>query len=237
MAHRNIDEWILGSDNEYEEEDELPHFYDWHDLYPELAKLTSKMQIILEEAEKMENTLRYTPWPESNLYNRQDQNGDWKVVPLLYTFPGNDDSKSKWVEANCKQCPHTTQLLKSIPGIRTALFSRMGSNTRLSAHRGWADLANYVLRCHLGLRIPDEPQSCGVWVEGEIRHHAPGEIIVFDDSHNHKAFNSSLIEDRIVLIFDMERPKGVAPGVAKKGHTDALDGFIEHFERGLDLIL
>jgi aspartyl/asparaginyl beta-hydroxylase (cupin superfamily) len=111
----------------------------------------------------------------------------------------------------------------------------MGPNTRLSSHRGWADLANHVLRCHLTLRTPDEPNSCGVWVEGHVEHHAYGKLIVFDDSHHHKAFNSSYDQDRIVLIFDMLRPPHVQPGVADKGHTDALDDFIENFEKSLNI--
>jgi aspartyl/asparaginyl beta-hydroxylase (cupin superfamily) len=237
MADRpDIYEWICGSDGEdYEEEDDLPHFYDWKVIFPELEELVRNAPVILKEAEKMEKSLRYTPWPESNLYNRRDQSGDWKVVPLLYTFPAYDPSKIKWVDANCAQCPKTTSILKNLPGVRTALFSRMGANTRLSSHRGWADLANHVLRCHLTLRVPDEPKACGVWVEGEIQHHGPGKLIVFDDSHNHKAFNASRTQDRIVLIFDMLRPEGVLPGVAEKGHTDALDDFIDNFEKGLDI--
>jgi len=228
--------WITGSDEEYEEEDEAPHYYNWEELFPELKVLVENVDIIRAEAERLEQSLRYTPWPESNLYNRKDQNGDWKVVPLLYTFPAFDPSQSKWVESNCEQCPKTSALLKYIPGIRTALFSRMGCNTRLSCHRGWADLANHVLRCHLTLRVPDEPDSCGLWVEGEIVHHVVGKLIVFDDSHNHKAFNASTTQDRIVLIFDMARPPNVPLGVAEKGHTEALDQFIGSFDSSLDLL-
>ena len=236
MSRPDLEEWILGSDGEdYEAPDDPPHFYNWRELFPELETLVNSADVVLAEAEKMEQALRYTPWPESNLYNRSDQNGDWKVVPLLYTFPATDASKSKWVAANCQQCPKTTALLKAIPGIRTALFSRMGPNTRLSSHRGWADLANHVLRCHLSLRVPDEPNSCGVWVEREVQHHAKGKMIVFDDSHEHKAFNSSMTQDRIVLIFDVLRPASAQPGAADKGHTEQLDEFIENFETSLDI--
>ena len=175
--------------------------------------------------------LRYTPWPESNLYNRRDQNGDWKVVPLLYTFPATDPEASKWVQANCDQCPLTTRLLQGIPGIRTALFSRMGPLTRLASHRGWADLSNHVLRCHLPLKVPKFPMDCcGVWVEGHRKPHRLGEIIVFDDSRTHKAYNASPSEDRVVLIFDIIRPSHIPLGMAKAGHTDALDSFINDFE-------
>jgi Aspartyl/Asparaginyl beta-hydroxylase len=41
-----------------------------------------------------------------------------------------------------------------LPTARTALFSRLGAGTRISSHRGWAELANHVLRCHLSLVVP-----------------------------------------------------------------------------------
>ena len=36
----------------------------------------------------------------------------------------------------------------------------MGESTILADHRGWADLSNYVLRCHLPLQV--EKDSSGV---------------------------------------------------------------------------
>lgn len=202
----------------------LPHFYDWRIVFPEVRSIVENYKLILAEASNMEKQLRYCPWPESNLYNRNDQTGDWKVVPLLYTFPAYDESSATWVESNCVQCPETVKLLKGIKGIRTALFSRMGAMTRLSAHRGWADLSNHVLRCHLTLRLPaDKENPCGIWVEGQIVHHRLGDVIVFDDSHEHKAFNASEQFDRVVLIFDILRPPGMPLGVAVGEHTDQLD--------------
>jgi Aspartyl/Asparaginyl beta-hydroxylase len=44
-----------------------------------------------------------------------------------------------------------------LPTARTALFSRLGAGTRISSHRGWAELANHVLRCHLSLVVPTTP--------------------------------------------------------------------------------
>lgn len=237
LPELNLDEqldWIWGSDLENEEEeDETPHFYAWREVFPELQLLVDNAQVILNEALAMVHKLRYTPWPESNLYNREDQNGDWKVVPLLYTFPAWDETQMQWVGPNCEQCPETARLLRQLPSVRTALFSRMGPRTRLSSHRGWADLANHVLRCHLALRVPHTTGRCGVWVEGHMELHQEGAIIVFDDSHSHKAFNTSATEDRIILLFDLMRPEGVPFGVAYQGHTDALDGFVESFQQGL----
>jgi len=63
---------------------------------------------------------------------------------------------------------HSSIVLQSLgPCVRTALFSRLGPGARISSHRGWADLANHVLRCHLGLSVPPG-EACAVWCDGEV---------------------------------------------------------------------
>jgi hypothetical protein len=64
---------------------------------------------------------------------------------------------------------------------------------------------------------------------GVICPHVEGEIIVFDDSRTHSAFNHSNTESRVVLIFDIERPKEALPGSATGGTTAELLNFIEYF--------
>jgi hypothetical protein len=128
----------------------------------------------------------------------------------------------------CRHCPGTAALLRKLPSLRTALFSRLGPDTKLSGHTGWEDLANFVLRCHLTVKTP-AGRCCGTWVEGEVRFHSRRDFIVFDDSKIHKAFNLHPTESRIVLILDMARPHDVPVGVAQGGHTPELDSFIDAF--------
>ena len=161
-------------------------------------------------------------WPEEH-YHRPGS--DWRVFPLCYTFPGNDPSRTVWVNGTCSVCPKTTALLKRIPNIRTALFSRLGSDSELGLHRGWADLSNHILRSHLGLVIPG---NCAMIVGGETQYHATGEILMFDDSKLHKAFNNSE-STRIILIVDVYRPDHLPRGRAIGAHTDELDDFISSF--------
>ena len=244
----------VGSDSECDEEQALhPNYYDWEQIYgdvPELRALRDAHGVVRAELERLEDPALFN-WPEQNLYDGVGE--QWKVLPFLHTFPGNDASKSVWMDRFCAMCPETVKLLRAVPGIHTALLSRMGPQTRLSAHRGWADLANHVLRLHLGLRIPhtrtrkvgdvgaaagaagggdavaSDDHTCGLWVRGEKRYHREGEIICFDDSKLHKAFNNHPTENRSVLIFDLVRPSHLPMGSAQKGHTDALDGFIAYF--------
>ena len=65
-------------------------------------------------------------------------------------------------------------------------------------------------------------------MEDEPRCHAEGEILVFDDSKVHMAYNRSA-RDRVVLIIDFARPEGVPRGRAVGGHTEHLDVLLEKF--------
>lgn len=91
-----------------------------------------------------------------------------QVFPFVHTFPACDESRRTWIESTCSRCPATSALLRRVPNIRTALFSRLGAGSRISGHRGWADLANHVLRCHLPLEVPSDG-PCGLWVNEEVR--------------------------------------------------------------------
>ena len=213
-----------------------PRYYDWRAVFPELQLLLDNFEVIQAEMVALTAT-RWTPWPELKLYQSVDQNGVWKVIPLMHTFPAWDARKCKFIESNCEQCPRTMALLQQLPGLRTVLFSRLGPKTRLSKHQGWADLANHVLRCHLPLTMPDKaafPDSAGMWVEGEVRFHQERDFVVFDDSKFHKAFNAS-DSDRVVLIFDLMRPDSIPKGLATGGHTEQLDHFIDQYNREMGL--
>ena len=204
---------------------DLPNYYNSLEIFPALGILRDNAHIMLAEALKVP---KWTPWPEDLFDVRYGNAHEWTVFPFLHTFPAQDESKITWVESTCTHCPQTAQLLRGIPNIRTALFSRLGPHTDLSAHTGWADLANHVLRCHVSLSIP-RGDACGLNVCREVRLHQQGGVIVFDDSKLHKAFNRT-DEPRYVLILDILRPDGVPEGIAEGGHTQQLDNFIDYFK-------
>ena len=214
--------------SQVEEERWLPesNFYDWKEVYPvELKKINDNIEVIAAEALQVAQR-PWIPWPEDAL--NSGSAGDWTVYPFLRTFPALDESRSAWISSTSTFCPKTVELLKTIPNLKTALFSRMAGNTALTPHTGWCDLANYVLRVHVCLHIPAEPECCGLCVEDEVEFHEPGKILVFGDSKCHKAFNSS-DKERIVLILDILRPIDIALGTCVGGHTSDLDGLISSF--------
>jgi beta-hydroxylase len=105
-------------------------------------------------------------------------------------------------EPNASRCPETTRLLRSIPGLETAFFSILEPGTRLKPHRG---PYGGVLRYHLALKVPEPPNACGIRVGTDVAHWTEGRSLVFDDSHEHEAWNDSA-ERRVVLFVDFERP-------------------------------
>ncbi|KAF0764722.1 hypothetical protein AaE_003048 [Aphanomyces astaci] len=85
----------------------------------------------------------------------------------------------------------------------------------------------------------EEEQCCCMVVAGEVRPHQNGQLIVFDDSKLHYAFNKHPTANRYVypgwcvLIVDVMRPATVPKGKAVGGHTDELDRFIEQYNASL----
>jgi hypothetical protein len=80
------------------------------------------------------------------------------------------------------------------------LFSRLSAGARIPPHHG---VMNARLICHLPLIVP---AGCGFRVGGQMREWREGELLVFDDTVEHEAWNSGT-SDRIILIFDVWRPE------------------------------
>lgn len=87
-----------------------------------------------------------------------------------------------------------------IPGrAPLALFSRLTADTHIQPHHG---MLNTRLICHLPLVVPE---GCALRVGGETRPWVEGELLIFDDSFEHEAWNRGT-SDRTVLLFEIWRP-------------------------------
>jgi aspartyl/asparaginyl beta-hydroxylase (cupin superfamily) len=104
------------------------------------------------------------------------------------------------------RCPQTWAAVQAAPqawierSSPTAMFSLLRAGARIPAHRG---VTNTRLTCHLPLIVPP---GCGFRVGNEVREWREGEVLIFDDSIEHEAWNEG-DADRVVLIFDIERPE------------------------------
>jgi len=102
---------------------------------------------------------------------------------------------------NCARCPETTRLVEQIPGMVSAMFSVLAPHAHIRHHRG---VFKGVLRYHLALTVPRHPSLSAIRVGDEVKHWSEGTSLIFDDTHDHEAWNNS-DETRVVLIVDFLR--------------------------------
>jgi aspartyl/asparaginyl beta-hydroxylase (cupin superfamily) len=99
-------------------------------------------------------------------------------------------------------CPRTTELVRAVPGMKTAMFSILAPGKHIPNHRG---PYKGVLRHHLGLIVPEPAEACRIRVGDEIRHWSVGRSLVLDDTYDHEVWNDTDGE-RVVLFLDVVRP-------------------------------
>ena len=129
------------------------------------------------------------------------------------------------VAANAALCPRTFAAISRVPLCRiekrtpSVLFSLLRPGARIPPHHGFM---NARLIGHLPLIVPP---NCALRVGNETRSWREGEVMLFDDSIEHEAWNSSG-EPRIVLIFDVWRPE-LSPDERRliAATLEAVDGF------------
>jgi beta-hydroxylase len=103
---------------------------------------------------------------------------------------------------NTARCPRTADLLRKVPGLRSAWFSILGPRYKIKPHRG---ITKGVLRSHLGLIVPKDWKRCRMRVEDTVVRWRPGVCFVFDDARTHQVFNDT-DDERVILLFDFDRP-------------------------------
>ena len=99
-------------------------------------------------------------------------------------------------------CPETLSLLDEIPGVENAFFSIFAAGKVVPPHVG---PSTSLLRFHLAVRVPEPADQCGIRVGRDIRHWIEGKSLVFDDTHEHEAWNRT-DGFRVVLFVDFARP-------------------------------
>ena len=197
-------------------------FYDVS-IYPELKNIDSSIikNELIDYIQKSNNN--WIEWPEYDLWKNKNKTS-WKIIPLM--------AFGKWSESNTKNFPKTTLQLKNIKGLVTAGFSKLGPNTTLKLHKGWGDLSNNVLRCHLGLIVPKS--KCKIFVIGsnnDMMYQKEGKWIIFDDSLYHSASNEDDSNDRIILLLDIYRPINILKGESDIKNSTELNNFINEFNK------
>lgn len=110
------------------------------------------------------------------------------------------------VEGHAERFPDTLAALDLAPMPRVAgrapmaLFSLLKPGAHIRPHHG---LFNFRLICHLPLIVPPD---CRLRVGNRQRSWRKGELLIFDDSMEHEAWNRS-DRQRIILLFEIWRPE------------------------------
>ena len=140
------------------------------------------------------------PSPDRPVFNTNGLLNDpaWSACHLIRS--------GEEVAANAAQCPVTMSALRRLPLCRikgrtpTVLFSLLRPGAHIPPHHGFV---NTRLICHLPLIVPAE---CALRVGNETRPWRAGQVVIFDDTIEHEAWNRSS-ELRVVLLFDIWRPE------------------------------
>ena len=185
---------------------ELPQieFYE-REVFPWAAALERQTAVIRAELEAVLCAgERFAPYmqrsPDRPAFNTNGLLDDptWSACHLI--------QNGEEVRANAALCPRTLAVLRELPLCRikgrtpTVLFSLLRPGAHIPPHHGFL---NTRLICHLPLIVPPE---CALRVGNETRPWREGELVVFDDTMEHEAWNRSS-ELRVVLLFDIWRPE------------------------------
>lgn len=164
--------------------------------FPWIKRLENNWHTIVQE---LDDILQY----QDELPNFQD------LSPDQYRLTQDDRWKTFFFYAfgvkaaqNCAHCPQTSQMIESIPGMKTAFFSILLPHKHIPEHCG---VFKGVIRYHLALKVPQPETQCRLRVADQIRHWQQGQGLVFDDRFPHEVWNDSN-EVRVVLIVDVIRP-------------------------------
>lgn len=126
-----------------------------------------------------------------------DRNPDWSAYFLW--------QHGRRVEEHMARCPATLAMLEQVPQVEVAnrapaaFFSALRPGTHIPPHNG---ATNARLTVHLPLLIPPD---CALRVGAHTRRWKMGELLLFDDTIEHEAWNRSP-QLRVVLIFDVWNP-------------------------------
>lgn len=181
--------WFSLYDNTFHYVGSEPNFWEAKSFSwsAEFSDNTTKLTSELEEYLKKKDLNPYFNHTLTNEVNK------WNTLSLK-TWDIN-------LYSNQKQFPFTTSLIKKYPEITSLSFNKLEPGGIILPHCGDT---NGILRCHLGLIIPNEKESCFLKVNNETKIWEKGKWLIFTDAYTHEAINKSS-SSRYILVIDVLR--------------------------------
>jgi aspartate beta-hydroxylase len=173
--------------------------------FPWIPALEAKTDVIRNELlsmleadrDRFSPYIAYNPGEPVNQWRELNHSTRWSA---LHLWRGGVA-----VQENIERCPQTAEALSQAPLAEigglcpNAMFSALAPKTHIPPHHGET---NARVVAHLPLVVPS---GCRFRVGFEERQWNVGEVLVFDDTIEHEAFNDS-DELRVVMIFDVWNP-------------------------------
>jgi beta-hydroxylase len=169
-------------------------FYDKKE-FPFLLKLEDHIEIIKTELLNLIENKEEKKWLEAfPAYVKSSNRKAWSTFTLQFFQMKN--------ELNAAICPKSFELIQSIPEVITSEFSFLKPKSKILAHKGFSKM---ILRAHLPLIVP-KGDTCAIRVGDETHFWKEGELVIFDDSFDHEAWNNS-DDFRVILMIDIPNPR------------------------------
>ncbi|NQU47901.1 MAG: aspartyl/asparaginyl beta-hydroxylase domain-containing protein [Planctomycetes bacterium] len=158
--------------------------------FPWVGELEASADVIKQEMMQL-TSADYNSWPRKDMVNK-----DWNDHPLI--LPGVK------LDPEAVGCPNTRRIVKKIPGLKMATFSKLLPRGEILPHYGYSKA---VLRGHLALKVPvgATVENCAIKILETARTWKEGKMLIFNDMPEHQAYNR-LDDERIILIIDFLRP-------------------------------
>lgn len=165
------------------------------DQLPEILTLAKNYNVIKDEVKGLIELGMFKPIQGDQFFDKSIAiDNKWKRFYL------------KWFTSKCNDlaiqlCPKTCQLISSIKGLKTCMFSLLEPNAYIPPHFG---PYSGVIRYHLGIITPND-DKCFISIDGKEYSWRDGDAVLFDDTYSHYVKNETN-KERIVMFCDFERP-------------------------------
>jgi len=173
--------------------------FDWapkvEAAFPDMLR---ELQSLIEQGDEFVPYVQMPDDEPKGQFEPLNNNPDWGAYYFWQS--------GRLIEEHAARCPRTVEALTNhapmcvVPNrAPVTFFSALKPHTQIAAHHG---ATNSRLTVHMPLIIPP---NCALRVGGETHVWKPGELVMFDDTILHEAWNNS-DELRVVLIFDVWHP-------------------------------
>lgn len=187
-------------------------------------QILDELHAVLASPTEWEPYVQGPPGSPAGPFDALDRTLDWGAFFLW--------KHGTRIDAHCQRCPRTEAALDAAPRVHiperapVSFFSTLKPRTHIPPHFG---ATNTRLTVHLPLIVPE---GCAISVGGEVRSWTPGELLVFDDTFEHEAWNRS-DELRVVLIFDVWNP--LLSPLERELVTQTIGGLLDFYRGQSDL--